>query len=349
MILVSIFLIHMFQILFLRKHLNLIIILHELNIQGGRKMKKRLVKKSWCFAIILLFVGASLVSSVMSVNTLKTPTVVTMQNTWYVDDSGSNSNGGTSWSDAWRDINYAISQASNDDTIRVGDGTYDENVLVDKQLVIIGNGSDDTTINGNNLNFAISIIADNVVISEFTITNANITIILIDNSDSCNISNNVIYNDPTSGIGLRIRRGDSNIVFCNEFYHLIIGVQILNESINSNITYNHIHDNIYGIDLMHSTYSTIKRNDIEDSRSCGIWLGNSRWDIITENNFVQNPFFQAFFRDSYRINWNGNFWDNHPGGVFPKMILGWRTSPLPFFMIRFDWRPSKEKFDTTCP
>ena len=304
-------------------------------------MKKRLVKKSWCFAIILLFVGASFLPSVMS-ETQKTSTVVTMQNTWIVDWQG----GGD-----FIMIQEAIDDDSveNGDTIEVWDGEYTENIEVHKELKIIGNGSDDTTINGNDLNFAISIIADNVAISEFTITNANNTIILIDDSDSCNISNNVIYNDPTSGIGLRIRHGGKNDVFCNEFYHLLIGVQILDESSNSNITYNHIHDNIYGIDQMHSTYSTIKRNDIEDSRVCGIWLGNSRWDIITENNFVQNPFFQVFSQDSYRTNWNGNFWDNHPGGVFPKIIFGWRTSPLPFFMIRFDCRPSKEKFDTTCP
>jgi len=305
-------------------------------------MKKRLVKKGWCFAIILLFVGASFLPSVMS-ETQKTSAFMTMQNTWIVDWQG----GGD-----FTMIQEAIDNDSvqNDDTIYVWDGEYTENIEVHKKLDIIGNGSDDTTINGNNLNFTILIVADGVTISEFTIINAN-KIIIIDDSDGCFISNNVIYNDedPTSGIGLKISHGDGNIVSCNEFHHLSIGLQITNESANSNITYNHIHNNNWGIDQMFSTYSTIKRNDIEYSKVFGIWLGNCRWDIITENNFVQNPFFQAFFQDSYRINWNGNFWDNHPGGFIPKIIIGWRTTPLPFFMIRFDRHPSKVMFDTTCP
>ncbi len=343
----------MFQILFLRKHLNLIVILrlNKIYIYGGKKMKKRLVKKNWCFAIILLFVGASLVSSVMSVDTLKTPTVMTMQNTWYVDDSGSNSNGGTNWSDAWRDINYAISQASNDDTIKVGDGTYDENVLVDKQLEIEGNGSSDTIIDGNELDYFVILIfsTSEVTISGFTVRNGDDRVIIIDDSDGCDISNNVIYNDKKYGLGVTVINGDGNIIFCNEIYNLNIGLQIKRGSKNTEISYNDIHHNNWGIDQMASTYSTIKRNDIRHSESEGIWLGDGRWDTITENNFEDNRHWQAFFHDSYRINWNGNFWDNHPGGLIPKAILGWRTTPLASLMIRFDWHPAMGRFDTTCP
>jgi hypothetical protein len=73
-------------------------------------------------------------------------------NTWYVDDSGDNDNGGTSWQDAWQNISYTLISTSVNyrDIIRVGEGIYDEKHLevYDDYINISGNGSDVTIIDG---------------------------------------------------------------------------------------------------------------------------------------------------------------------------------------------------------
>ncbi|MFH1597567.1 MAG: MopE-related protein [Patescibacteria group bacterium] len=47
-------------------------------------------------------------------------------NTYYVKTDGSNSNGGTSWDQAWSSINYGANRLSPGDTLLVANGTYNE-------------------------------------------------------------------------------------------------------------------------------------------------------------------------------------------------------------------------------
>ena len=56
-------------------------------------------------------------------------------------------------------IQDAINNASSGDTIYVWAGTYYENVVVNKTLTIIGNGSAETTINGSGSGSVVTIIS----------------------------------------------------------------------------------------------------------------------------------------------------------------------------------------------
>ena len=59
------------------------------------------------------------------------------QDTYFVSTTGSNTNTGTSSSDAWSSIEFALSQVCDEDTIIVLDGTYYEDSLeVDRDLVL---------------------------------------------------------------------------------------------------------------------------------------------------------------------------------------------------------------------
>jgi len=63
--------------------------------------------------------------------------------TYYVATGGSDSNGGTSWLDAWKTIQHAVDNVSSGDTIYVAAGTYNEAVVINKGLTSL-------TLNGAN-------------------------------------------------------------------------------------------------------------------------------------------------------------------------------------------------------
>ena len=66
-------------------------------------------------------------------------------------------------------IQDAIDNASNWDTVFVYNGTYYENVVIDKSIELIGENRDITKIDGNEMGHVVLIEADLVTISNFTI------------------------------------------------------------------------------------------------------------------------------------------------------------------------------------
>lgn len=70
----------------------------------------------------------------------------------------------------WQTIAKAVAEASTGDTVQVLAGSYNESVLVNKSLAIIGAGASSTTITGNGTQNAVFVVSSpNVSISGFTI------------------------------------------------------------------------------------------------------------------------------------------------------------------------------------
>ncbi len=90
-------------------------------------------------------------------------------------------------------IQDAIDNATAGDTIRVYAGTYYENVIVNKTVTLIGNGTTNTIINGSGKDDGIHILADWVNVSGFTICQANKGVNINGASnvtvENCNINN----------------------------------------------------------------------------------------------------------------------------------------------------------------
>lgn len=257
-------------------------------------MKKRLVKKSWCFAIILLFVGASVVPSVMSGDTEKVPAVTIMDGEWYVKEGGNNSNSGESWEDALANISEAVKRAKNGDTIYVGNGTYYENVVIGKQLIIVGNGSSVTTIDGGGVGNVIGVHYPGVTITKFNITNSgplNGAGIYGYYSDNCVIIKNIIEKNHR---GIRFYFGKSSEIKENVIQDNSWGIQ-LDGAYTTNIEDNWISSNMRcGIALEDVQECYIKSNLIKNNFKWGGLLlydsvdGISRLNEIRENNFISN-------------------------------------------------------------
>jgi nitrous oxidase accessory protein NosD len=100
----------------------------------------------------------------------------------------------------FRSIGAAVKAASPSDTIQVAHGTYEEYVVVPKSLSLIGEGQANTVIDALDKPFGINVDGFNnvglttVVISGFTIRNANNAGIVVSNASNVTISDNNVLN-----------------------------------------------------------------------------------------------------------------------------------------------------------
>ena len=128
--------------------------------------------------------------------------------TWYVDDDGG--------CDFMR-IQDAIDAASPGDTIFVYNGTYKENIRINKDyLTLIGEDREGVIINQSN-RYKSAILIDNadyVTVNSFTILSIGNGITLSEESkaSNCNISNNKITSDRT-GISFYIGIVNNNLIY----------------------------------------------------------------------------------------------------------------------------------------
>ena len=100
--------------------------------------------------------------------------VATAATTWYVDDSGGAD---------FLSIQAAVDAASTGDTIIVSEGTYLEQITIPISLTLSGQNKDTVIIDCNGSDNCMYITNSNVMISGFTITNANGNGIRADYSD----------------------------------------------------------------------------------------------------------------------------------------------------------------------
>jgi parallel beta-helix repeat protein len=132
-------------------------------------------------------------------------------------------------------IQDAVDNASDGDTIRVDNGTYEENVDVDEQLTICSeHGAAVTTVSAfDSTDNVIAVTADYVTISGFNVAGATAKGgICLNNANYCNIANNSASNNK-------------------------IGIHLQMSSQHNTITNNNVLDNENGISLSSSDDNSI--------------------------------------------------------------------------------------------
>ncbi|UCE39229.1 MAG: right-handed parallel beta-helix repeat-containing protein [Thermoplasmata archaeon] len=210
-------------------------------------------------------------------------------------------------------IQEGIIAADPGDTVFVYNGTYTENVDVNKMIKLIGEDKNSTIINGGGSGDAVIINADWVNVSGFKMTGGGpIT------GDS-GIELNNVGNCKVSG----------NIVSSNGLY----GIYLISSNWND-IIGNSASNNYYGMCVRSSNNNYIYDNKVNSNSDEGIVLDISNWNNITCNAVLGNTrdgicLVSSSNNDIYGNNvtgygWYGIFiWDNSDGNyIFGNIASG---------------------------
>ena len=224
--------------------------------------------------------------------------------TLYVGGSGPNN---------YSTIQKAINAAQNGDTIFVYSDTYNEHILINKTVTLIGEDKDTTIIDGSLTDNCIKITLDSVVVKDFTIRKAIIGIYIVKSSNH-EIKNNIIKSS-WEGIGLfqvTNSKVSQNTISDNYFE----GINPV-ESTNNIISGNEIKFNLYGLLLTESSNNSIYENEIRGNTRGIEALEQSYDNTIFHNNLISNDEDNAY--DDFSNTWDndypsgGNYWDDYSG------------------------------------
>ncbi len=341
-------------------------IVGEIPIAGGIVTNNEHLKIVLVYGIIALFICMSITPSVAIDNAKKSSITLSYGNTLYVGGTGPGN---------YTKIQDAIDDASDGDTVFVYNGTYYENIIIDESISLVGEDKNTTIIDGDGTGNVVTVNANKVYISGFTIRNSgvewdnagikiysnhnNITdnnissnnnygIWLKEFSHHNNIIDNTISLNNKDGIYLQYSRNNTitgNFVFNNNFHGIILD----DSSFNNNIKGNTISSNFkLGIYInWGSSYNIVNGNNIISNYYGAVVVGSS--NIIIKNNFFNNEHDASFVVDIlgllfYRNRWRRNYWNE--SRVLPKFIIGrlsWYYDSIPW--INFDLFPAKKPYD----
>ncbi|MFE3846142.1 NosD domain-containing protein [Thermoplasmatota archaeon] len=245
---------------------------------------------------------------------------------------------GANINNGYSTIQKAIENSSNGDSIFIYDGLYNENIIINKSISIIGESNDKTIINyiGNQyqeISF-ITLLADNCTIDNIKINNSNGTDnvlgIVIKSSNNIIINTSItntekgIYIDSDYNVNSR-----NNSIVMNNFSNNNYGLHVTYSN-NNNISKNNIFNNKeYGIYLQSSEYNIISYSKYAGN-DCGIRLKTSKYNKITYNNISFNKKGLYICCGSYNNNIHHNNFINNDLSADDGYTTQYYTSSSPF-------------------
>ncbi|MEM2367995.1 MAG: NosD domain-containing protein [Candidatus Bathyarchaeia archaeon] len=219
-------------------------------------------------------------------------------------------------------IQEAINNASPGDIIFVHSGTYQENIIIKKSITLIGEDRENTIINGSGSGSVIIIMASQVTISRFTITNSHAQGFGIYIGYFGNIINdNIII---SNNIGIKVEYSSGNQICRNIISSNNIGIQMFSASGNK-IYRNTFANNYFGIDIYYNSLdNTIYENTFQQN-SYGVRISyNSNNNVFYYNNFIVNT--KDVYAEQTTNVWSydgkGNYWDKYEGDDLNKDGIG---------------------------
>jgi len=233
----------------------------------GRLMARKIVS-FLAVSIILLFI--LLVHSVPLVKAART---------WIVDkdDKGDFCN-----------IQQGINAANPGDIIMVSFGKFYEHIVVNKSVTLIGEDRNKSIIDGNGTGTVVTVNADYVNISGFTIQQSgdHQRGVFLDGSNNSTIWGNIIVDNY---YGVRLNNSEKNLIKDNLVHGNIWGIY-LQDSKNNMIESNMIVDNYRrGLHLDFSDNNTLNGNSVTNHVEA-IYLESSSNNSLRNNNLTDNMY-----------------------------------------------------------
>jgi parallel beta-helix repeat protein len=279
-------------------------------------MKRNIGKKATIILLISLFFWAPISQSAVADDSASCTTL-------FVDDDNVEGPWDGSIEHPYRFIQDGIDQAMTGDIVFVKRGTYLEHLLIQKTIILQGEDTKHTIIDGQNEEEVdgMTLTAHGILVRGFTITN--------------------FYGDFNAGI---ILRSDSNTITCNYLCDNYFGVKLMNahhNSISKNVinnntgtgieitgwtdnSDNNMTDNLLlynqdGIDLGFSKGDRVIGN-IFHSDQTGISLGGYENTIIADNIFTNDGMSLSGYQGSLYIRYNLTVTNNTINGL-PLVFL----------------------------
>jgi parallel beta-helix repeat protein len=180
-------------------------------------------------------------------------------------------------------IQDAIDNASDGDTVFVYNGTYFENIVIDKTISLIGENKNGTIIDGNGVGDVVYISVTIGIFSGFTIQN----------------SGDDRYSKLKCNAGMKIDSNGSFNIIGNNIVHNFFGIISYN-TYSIKIAGNIISNNAYGIYLSNSSINNISKNIITNDYD-GISYHGIRL-VQTDNTIVaSNTISNSYYGDGINL------------------------------------------------
>jgi len=176
--------------------------------------------------------------------------------TIYINDDNINGPWDGTINYPYKYIKDGVTNSTQGDEIYVFAGTYNETIVIDKMISLVGENKSSTVIDGNNNEIILNIIVDNIHIENFIIRNSNGNIqsagIKI-NSNNNEIENCTIYRTKT---GISLNNSNENLIDNCTFHTDGVGVLLISSN-NNTITGCCFSHNSIGLEIVNSIYDKI--------------------------------------------------------------------------------------------
>lgn len=205
-------------------------------------------------------------------------------------------------------IQEAINKVPSGSTIFVRNGTYNENVVVNKTVTLIGENMEGAIVDSLKFGTVINVTAGNVSISNFTVRNSGLdeidSGIRLEMSTGNTIARNRIVGNT---IGVSLFSSSNNAVQDNDVVSSGLHGIYLYSSDTSTISNNNVSSKSYGISLYSSNNDMISNNTVQSSTYVGINLYSSVNNVFTSNTIMSSNFAGMVFYSNNNTFYHNNF------------------------------------------
>lgn len=256
-------------------------------------------RKSCVIALILILVGTFFLSSILLPESASAKTL-------YVGGGGPGN---------YTSIQNAIFAAEPGDTVFVYNGTYYGNIEIYKTVSLVGEGRDNTTIDGSNSGDVVYVTGDWVNITGFTITASGwgYAGVYIYQANWTRIADsNISWN--RMGVYLHLSH-NSTVANNTLLWNTYDGIYV-RESTHNHVSGNNASENRYGIYIGGSSNNTVTGNILSKNSNYGIYLSSSDGNILSNNNASSNTNYGIFLQSSRHNVLLDNVGTANENGVF---------------------------------